>query len=303
MSESTSPPPAHDWMNPDPWLALTVDQSTFLDHSAQEALIANNRTWSRRILLPIIRPFARLSIGLFRFIRLFLPNTFTSPRLLHQTVCWGMTYFVSPMANLLILRHFNLGSQVLQFLNMNLAEGKLPSHALFPHTISALGDNVFVQHDLNIYNFIIALNQHLQAHQQEIHPRPLEKINFSAIQDFEHLLESLPKTWHNILDLQSAIELYTPLFALLLSREDFERASNSLQLDETMAIYVATLFQAFELLGMVNNKHPMVPLSTIESGFRLMLHGFDAENLYGFIKWQARKMKVGSITDGSPHGS
>ena len=292
MSEPIPDSPDHDWTNPDPWLALTVDQSTFFDHSAQEALITNNRTWSRRILLPIIRPFARLSIGFFRFIRLFIPDTFTSPRLLHKMICWGMTYFVSPEANLLILRHFNLGSQVLQFLNMNLAEGKLSSHPLLPHTIWALADNVFVQHDLNIYNFIIALNRHLQAHHQEIQPRPLEEMDFSAIQDFEHHFERFPRTWHNILDLQSAIELYTPLFALLLSREDFERASNSLQLDETIAIYVATLFQAFELLGMVNNKHPMVPLSTVESGFRLMMHGFDAENLYGFIKRQARRRSV-----------
>ncbi len=289
MSETPAQTQLHDWTNPDPWLALAVDESTFFDQSAKDALIRNNRSWSRRIVLPIIRPFARLSIGLFRFFRLFLPNTFTSPRLLHQTICWGMTYFVSPEANFLILRHFNLGSQVLQFLNTNLAEGKLPSHPLLPHTIQALGDNVFVQHDLNIYNFIIALNHHLETRHQDIQPRPLETIDFSAIQDFEQKFELFPDTWHNFLDLQSAIELYTPLFALLLSREDFERASNSLQLDETIAIYVAKLFRAFELLGMVNNKHPMVPLSTIESGFRLMLHGFDAENLYGFIKGQARK--------------
>jgi hypothetical protein len=28
----------------------------------------------------------------------------------------------------------------------------------------------------------------------------------------------------------------------------------------------------------------MVPLSTMEAGFRLMLHGLDAENLCGFVK-------------------
>ena len=87
------------------------------------------------------------------------------------------------------------------------------------------------------------------------------------------------------MDLQSAIEIYTPLFALLLSREDFERASNSLQLDETIAVYVAKLLKESVILSMVNNGHPMVPLSTVEAGFRLMLHGLDAENLYGFIKF------------------
>ena len=31
-----------------------------------------------------------------------------------------------------------------------------------------------------------------------------------------------------------------------------------------------------EIVGLVNNKHPMAPLSTMEAGFRLMLHGLAA---------------------------
>ena len=110
-------------------------------------------------------------------------------------------------------------------------------------------------------------------------------LNSISKKNFENEIEDLPDKWHNFLDLQTAIELYTPLFALLLSREDFERASNSLQLDETIAVYAATMFNKGEIMGLVNNKHPMVPLSTFEAGLRLMLHGVDAENLYGFIKF------------------
>ena len=65
----------------------------------------------------------------------------------------------------------------------------------------------------------------------------------------------------------------TPLFALFLSDHDFRRLSNSLQLDETIARYVGWLFDREEIVGLVNNKHPMVALSTMEAGFRLMLHG------------------------------
>jgi hypothetical protein len=70
----------------------------------------------------------------------------------------------------------------------------------------------------------------------------------------------------------TAIEIYTPLFALFLSDRDFWRSSNSLQLDETIARHVGRLFDREEIVGLVNNKHPMVPLSTMEAGFRLMLH-------------------------------
>ena len=72
-----------------------------------------------------------------------------------------------------------------------------------------------------------------------------------------------PDTWHNVLDLQTAIEIYTPLFALFLSDRDFWRSSNSLQLDETIALYVGRLFDREEIVGPVNNKHPMVPVSTM----------------------------------------
>lgn len=278
-------PAEHDAHNPDPWLALALDQSTFFDQAPKDALLRNNGTWSRRILLPFIRPIARLMIGVARFIRLFLPEAFTSSKALHRLICWGMRNFVSRDANYLILRHFIMGSQVLRFLNDNLAEGRLSSHPLKPYRVEDLKDNFFVQHDFNIYNFVTEVSIHLKDKDLRKMTMPLDKIDFTAIEDFDDKIEDLPDKWHNFLDLQSAIELYTPLFALLLSREDFERASNSLQLDETIAIYAATLFNKGEILGLVNNKHPMVPLSTIEAGFRLMLHGVDAENLYGFIKY------------------
>jgi hypothetical protein len=281
---STSPDiDKHDSSNPDPWFALALDQSSFIEQQAKEALLRNNDTYSRKVILPIIRPIARLSIALMRFIRLFLPNSFSSSNILHGVICWGMRNFVQKDANYLILRHFNIGSQVLRFLNDNLADSSLGSNPLMPNTIEDLRDDVFVKHDLNIYNFIIELGAYQKETKAEILAKPLKDIDFSSIKPFEIEVDTLPKTWHNVLDLQSAIELYTPLFALLLSRDDFERASNSLQLDETIAIYAASLFGKGEIMGVVNNKHPMVPLSTFEAGFRLMLHGLDAENLYGFI--------------------
>jgi len=276
-----------DPTNPDPWTALEFDDSTFIAPDVKSALIRNNRTWSRRVLLTIIRPLARISIGVVRFIRLFVPNTLTSTNVLHATLVWGMKNFVSKEANFLILRHFNIGSQILCFLNDNLTEGSLLSDPLLPRKIEDLRDNVFVRHDLNLYNFVILVQKYFaeQGKGNDFLGSDRREIDYKAIQDVSIDIDSIPDTWHNFLDLQSAIELYTPLFALFLSREDFERASNSLQLDETIAVYVAKLLKESVILSMVNNGHPMVPLSTVEAGFRLMLHGLDAENLYGFIKF------------------
>ncbi|GAB5388128.1 MAG: hypothetical protein Alpg2KO_10960 [Alphaproteobacteria bacterium] len=273
----------HDFDDPDPWLALELDKSTFIDEETRGALMANNRSRSRQFLFPVIRPLARLSIILMQLIRIVLPNSFTSSKLLHVIIVWGMKNFVKPEANYLILRHFNIGTQILQFIAANIDGLEVRSHPLKPKKIEDLRDNVFVQHDLNIYNFIIEVGQHLKDQQTDIAQRPIEDMDFSAIVPPDEGYEELKDRWTNVIDLQTAIELYTPVFAMLLSDSAFWRASNSLQLDETVAVYVAKLFGEYSAIAMVNNRHPMVPLSTMQAGFRLMLHGLDAENLYGFI--------------------
>jgi len=277
----------HDFSDPNPWVALALDQSTFFDTKAKDALMRSNALKARQFLLPILRPLARLTIILVQLLRIVLPRSLTSSRLLHTTIVWGMSLFVSADANYLIMRHFHIGSQILKFLGDNVANVQVRPHPLHPRTIEDLGNNTFLQHDLNIYNFIIQVN----AQGGRFEPLPLEKINFSAIQDVDTQLSTMPNRWHNFLDLQSAIEFYTPLFGLFLSDSDFWRSSNSLQLDETIAIYVARLFNQGSIVALVNNKHPCVPFSTLEAGWRLMLHGLDAENLYGFIKHMRDQQK------------
>lgn len=281
----------HDFSNPDPWVALALDQSTFFDEKAKDALMRNNASKSRQFVLPLIRPIARLSIVLTQIIRIVIPNSLAFPKTLHKIIVWGMRYFVSPDANYLIYRHFHIGSQMLKFLGDNIVDGDIKSTSLFPETIDDFGNNTYIQHDLNIFNFVIQVSAKLKEQGRNIEQLPLEKLNFSAIQEFDQKIREVPKKWHNFLDLQSSIELYTPLFGLLLTDKDFWRSSNSLQLDETIAIYVARLFNRESILGLVSNKHPSVPFSTLEAGFRLMLHGLDAENLYGFIRYMKEQQK------------
>lgn len=269
----------HDFADPDPWVALDLDRSTYFYPPAKAALLRGHASRSRQFLLPVLRPVARLTIMVVQMLRLVIPNRLTSPRLLHRLIVWGMRNFLSPDANYLIFRHFHIGSQMLRFLADNAGGIQVQGHPLKPRRLEDFLDNTYVQHDLNIFNFIIQVN----ALGGKFKPTPLERINFSAIEEVDALLPELPNRWHNFIDLQSAIEIYTPLFGLFLSDKDFWRASNSLQLDETIALYAARLFGDEGLVGLVNNKHPCVPLSTLEAGFRLMLHGLDAENLYGYI--------------------
>ena len=109
---------------------------------------------------------------------------------------------------------------------------------------------------------------------------------------FNHI--DFPDKWTNILDLRSAIELFTPFYQLFLTANDFVRASNSLQLDETIAIYTSQIMGTPGHLGLVNNRHPMVPVTTYGAAYRLVLHGLAAETLHEILV----NIKVGNQSDG-----
>jgi len=123
-----------------------------------------------------------------------------------------------------------------------------------------------------------------------------DKPDFSAVSEgpFDIDVNSLPKGPFNILDLESAIEIYTPLYQLFLTDSDFWRACNSLQLDETVAIYTARIIGDSGPVSLVNNKHPLVPLSTLRAGYRLLLHGLAAESLHANLAALKRRTKTSS---------
>jgi hypothetical protein len=114
---------------------------------------------------------------------------------------------------------------------------------------------------------------------------------------FDHI--QFPKKWTNILDLRSAIELFTPFYQLFLTSNDFIRASNSLQLDETIGIYTSQILNTPAHLGLINNKHPMVPVTTYSAAYRLVLHGLAAETLHKILVNMKLKLNPdGIITPG-----
>jgi hypothetical protein len=260
-----------------------------IDESAKRALLRCQGSRSRQFLLPIVRPFARALIVLVQLLRVLTPKYPNSPNLLHAMMVWGMKRFMSRDANYLILRHFNLGSEILAFIADNATPGFRPkTEPLYPKTLDDLRDNVFLKHDLNVYNFVIQLNQELERRGTSIGLQ--ENLDFSAISDTQFDFAPLPNGRLNKIDAQTAIEFYTPMYALFLSDRDFWRASNSLQLDETIGMYAAQLTGQMQHLAMINNRHPMVPFSTLQAGFRLMLHGISTEVLHGYL----RRLKMAS---------
>ena len=292
----------HDERDPSPWLALYLDQSTPLPDDVKSAWLADSSSASRQYLLPFLRPLARTFIILFQIIKVFLPRNWSHSILLHRLLAWGLQRFVSPEANWLVLRHFHLGSQVLSFIGRN-APVPVSTSPLEPANIAALKDETFLKHDLNLFNFVIRLNKALRENNEEL--RKPAHLDLSMIRDPGLRLSDMPRSRLNFLDLQSAIELFTPLYQLMLTDNDFWRAANSLQLDETIGIYTATLLAAPEHLVLVNNKHPLVPLSTLRAGHRLVVHGLSTEMLHSLLcRFKAAQKEGGVVnTTSGPAGA
>ncbi len=285
----------HDERDPNPWLALYLDDSIPINASTKLALMRDNSSKSVRYLLPFIEIWSKVTMFFIHVFKYFIPRGFNSSRVLHRILAWGLKNFVSPDANLLIFRHFHVGTEILQFIAGNIPGIQIVGNPLKPKDFESIKDDLFLKHDLNLYNFVIHLNKQLKEKGLTI--RPPEKINLSMITEnqFDHIV--FPNRWTNVLDLRSAIELFTPFYQLFLTSNDFIRASNSLQLDETIAIYTSQILAAPAHLGLVNNKHPMVPVTTYSAAYRLVLHGLAAETLHEIlVKMKLSKERDGIIT-------
>lgn len=284
-----------DPKDPDPWLALYLDQSLPIDETAKQALLIGNRSISRRWLFPVARVFIFGFFIVVKILRGLSPRRPNMNVALHRFIHWGLKNFASPEANMLILRHFTLATELLAFIKANAGPVEIDSWPLRPTRLADLRDNVFLQHDLNIYNFIIQLNAGLRAQGRDL--MPVQQPDFSAITDGPIALEPLPAGPLNVIDVQTAIEAYTPMYALFLPREDFVRAANSLQLDEIIAIYIAKILGTDYHLAFMKNGHPLVPLSTLQAGYRLMMHGLDVEGLHGWLRVLKRRQAAGLPLD------
>jgi len=287
-------PALYDPRDPDPWLALYLDQSLPIDPEAKRCLLMGARSWSRRWLFPVSRPLVILFFMVVKVLRALSPRFPNLNGTLHRSIHWGLRIFGSPETNALILRHFHVGTELLAFMRIN-AGVDIASHPLRPTRLRDIEDNLFLQHDLNVFNFVIELNMRLREEGRDLTPPP--RVDFSMISDEAPRFEAFPTGPLNRIDVQTAVEFYTPLYALMLPRRDFVRAAHSLQLDETVAIYIAKLLGTDYHMSFVKNGHPMVALSTLQAGYRLMMHGLDCEALHGWLRVLKRRQAAGLPLD------
>lgn len=287
----------HDERDPNPWLAMYLDLSIPMNDTTKVCLMRDNDSRSTKYLLPIIKVISKISMFFIHIFKFFFPNLINSSKILHRILAWGLKKFVSKDANLLIFRHFHVGSEIMEFIAKNIQNIEIQTTPLKPYDFEDIKDDLFLKHDLNLYNFVIKLNKQLKEKGITIKGKETLDLSMISVDQFNHM--EFPNKWTNILDLRSAIELFTPFYQFFLTSNDFVRASNSLQLDETIAIYTSQILETPGHLGLVNNKHPMVPETTYSAAYRLVLHGLAAETLHEIlVNLKQQKNKDGIMT---PH--
>src|SRR5947207_3385413 len=111
----------HRDRDPNPWRALYLDESVPMAEQAKRAWLEELSSRNRQYVLPLVRPIARLLVVWFQLLKIAAPDL-ESSTLLHRLLEWGMKGFLSPNANLLVMRHFHLGSEILRFIADNTAE-------------------------------------------------------------------------------------------------------------------------------------------------------------------------------------
>lgn len=273
----------HNPDDPDPWQTLWLDNSVPMHQGVKQAWLYDSNTWSRQYLLPFLRPLARLVIVLLQILKVVMPDWLSSSKLLHRFLAWALSVFATPEANWLILRHFWIGSENLAFLNTNIKGAGVVMNPLRPEDLPDLVDDLFIKHDINLFNFISRVNLKLQA-QGDTEIQANNELDFSMISDNgDFAIKPQNNGFFNVFDLQTCIDLFTPIYQLFLTDRDFWRSVHSLQLDETIGIYAAKVLNMPDGLILVNNKHPMVIPATWSAGYRLVLHGLSSEMLHALL--------------------
>lgn len=282
----------HNPDDPNPWQTLWLDNSVPMHAGVKQAWLKDSNTWSRQLLLPFVRPLARITIVLLQIVKIIVPNWLTSSRILHRFIAWGLSVFATPEANWLILRHFWIGSENLAFLNANIKGAGVEMNPLKPEDLPDLVDDLFIKHDINLFNFISRINLKLQ-NQGLSEMLPIDQLDFSMITDNgDFAIAPQNDGPLNFIDLQTCIDIFTPIYQLFLTDTDFWRSVHSLQLDETIGIYAAKVLQKPEGLILVNNKHPMVVPATWSAGYHLVLHGLSSEMLHAILVQYKRKYSL-----------
>lgn len=224
-------PPEFVRSDPSMWEAVHADPSIPLEKSLVRMIIRDQRRMSRRWLYPYARFFSRILVTVLSLVKRVLPFRWMSLETMDALCLWFLRRFVAPEAVELLLRHFVVETNLVNFIIRN-TESSLAPVTLRPTTLAGLGDNAVIEHDVNVYDVLISL--------KDVRVDAPDQLDFSDLDvpplDPERRHPRLMR-----LDIQTALCLMNIPFCVALTLEEFRRAIHSLRFDDSFLEILSTV--------------------------------------------------------------
>jgi hypothetical protein len=225
----------YDASGPSVWDVMAVDPSIPIDEHVLRLIIRDQRRPSRSLAYPWLRVASRLAVTAIVVGKRIFPVRFSALATMDRLCLWFLRRFVSPDAVRLLIRHFIVETNLLNFCVRNASVSGVPEVSLLPVTVADLGNRAVVEHDLNVYRVLLALGS-----AGLLRPRNPGELDFSMLGvpdiDPEPQARRLAQ-----LDIQTALCLMNIPFALCLTSAQYRRAVQSMRLDTALLSVLATL--------------------------------------------------------------
>jgi hypothetical protein len=235
------PPRKENRLSPLPtiWDSLRADPMLLVDRKALDMQLRDAQRWTRKYLLPLIRVGCLSTIFLVRILRRLLPFQPQSQWVLNVVSIFFARRIISPEALYLLVRHFHVESNLINFVARNAGGTGIQEAGNKPHGPGDLGDvdgvNATILHDANMFNFIVDIGHAEGANLTE--RIPLEDIDFSSLEFPEPDVETKGRFLK--LDFESTLYMIVAFMTTFLHEDTAESAANSLELDESLLHIIA----------------------------------------------------------------
>lgn len=231
--------------DPNMWEAIYADPSIPLDRALVRQIIDDQRRPSRRWLYPIARIISRVLVAIISVLKRILPFRWMPLRTMDFLCIWYLRRFVSVGAVQLLLRHFVVETNLVNFILRNTKSGMEPV-TLRPDTLAELGNAAVVEHDINVYDVLIALDG--------VDLTPDGPLDFSDL-DIPPLDAEPHRRRITRLDIQTALCWMNIPFSISLTLEEYRRAVHSMRFDDSFLEILAVVtgdgkFRDWKLAGM-----------------------------------------------------
>jgi len=280
-------PQPRDRANPNAWDALYLDQAIPVDPIAKAYMIKDLQNWTRHYLLSPIRWVANLLLAIIMIVKRLLPFQFSHYAFMHHLAARFLNTFVTPEACYLIVRHLCLGSNIVNFLIDNGPDPTIEKSPLYPRTVDDLAQNAFLEHDLILYNFVLDYHEAQIKNPNWVEQVRSQGLNYTSLRPIEIDIDVTQRRWSQVLDLESAVELFKIIYSFWLTAEEFERAVLSLEFDENFGCYVSAITGDYNWNHVITNRHPLAPESPFSAARNLLLHGIITEYLHRYLELRA----------------